>query len=137
MGHLGNTINDRSEKTLPTKILTILNFPSHLDRNQKSWCLRDYNQDSISPYHLQLNQYQPNDKLVCFYFNEIELEHECEPNLQFCDSVQNFESMLTPVILPNLDPFPEPTLILVPIDFEIEPPILKIHNLLMGKECES
>ena len=45
--------------------------------------------------------------------------------------------MLPPVYLPNLDPFPEPTLILVPIDFEIEPPILKSHIPLMKKECES
>ena len=44
--------------------------------------------------------------------------------------------MLTPVSLPKLDPFPEPTLIHVSIDFEIEPPLLDSHNSLMGKECK-
>ena len=42
--------------------------------------------------------------------------------------------MLTPVFLSNLDQFSEPTFIPVPIDFEIESPILDSHIPLMGKE---
>ena len=44
--------------------------------------------------------------------------------------------MLTPVFLPNLDQIPEPTFIPMPINLEIESPILDNHILLMGKECE-
>jgi len=44
--------------------------------------------------------------------------------------------MLTPVSLSNLDQFPEPTFILIPIDLEIETPILDSHISLMEKECE-
>ena len=74
--------------------------------------------------------------MISFYFNEIELDYECKPDPQLCDSVPIFESMLTPVFLPNLDQFPEPTFIPVPIDLEIESPILNGHIPLMGKECE-
>ena len=44
--------------------------------------------------------------------------------------------MLTPVSLPNLDQFLEPTFIPVPINLKIESPILESHIPLMGKECE-
>jgi len=44
--------------------------------------------------------------------------------------------MLTPVSLPDLDPFFEPTLIPVLMEIEIEPPIFDRHISLMKKECE-
>ena len=44
--------------------------------------------------------------------------------------------MLTPVSLPNLDQFPEPIFIFIPIDLKIESPILDGHIPFMGKECE-
>ena len=56
---------------------------SHIDENQESWYLEDLDQDSISPQNLKLDQYQPIDELVSFYFNEIELDYECEPDPQF------------------------------------------------------
>ena len=74
--------------------------------------------------------------MVSFHFNEIELDCECDTNLQFCDSVLLFESMLTPVSLFDLDLIPKSTLTSVSIDFENEPPILDSHIPLMGKECE-
>ena len=55
---------------------------------------------------------------------------------QLYDSVPIFESMLTPVFLPNFGQFPETTFILAPINLEIESPILNSHIPLMGKECE-
>jgi len=58
------------------------------------------------------------------------------PILKLYDSVSIFESMLTPVFLPDLDPILKPTLILVPIEVEIEPPILDNHISLMEKKCE-
>ena len=93
-------------------------------------------QDSISPQNLELDQYQSVDKLESFHFNEIELEHECDPNPKSCDSISTFESMLTPASLPKLDPLPEPTLIPVSMDFETEPLLFDSHISLMETECE-
>ena len=75
--------------------------------------------------------------MTSFHFKDIKLEHECELDLQFCDSVPNFESMLTFISLPVLNPIHEPTLITIPIDLEHEPPILDSHIPLLGKECKS
>ena len=93
-----------------------------------SWRLQ---QRFNSSHHLELDQYQTIDKLVSFHFNEIELEYECEPDPPLCDSIPIFESMLTPVSLPKLDPLLEPTLIPVSMDFEIEPFLLDSHISLM------
>jgi len=57
----------------------------------------------------------------------IELEHECDPDLQFCDLVSNFESILTPVSLLDLAHIVEPKLILVPISLEHELSIFESH----------
>ena len=122
MGHLVKTINDRNEKTLPNTFSITPDSPSHID--EESWYLRDFNQVSISPHNFKLDQYQPIDKLASFYFNEIELEDECDTDFQCCDLVSLFESMLSQVSLPNLDPILKPTLIPIPIEFEHEPPIL-------------
>ena len=74
--------------------------------------------------------------MASFHFNEIELDYECEPDPQPCDSVPIFESMLTPVFLPNLDQFLESIFIPAPIDLEMESLILDSHILLMENECE-
>ena len=74
--------------------------------------------------------------MASFHFNKIELDHKCELDPQLYDSVSIFESMLTPVFLPNLDQFFEPTFFHVPINLEMESPILDSHIPLMGKECE-
>ena len=68
----------RNKKTLPTQSLTIFDTSSHIDENQESWYLEDFDQDSILPQNLELYQYQPIDELASFYFNEIELDYECE-----------------------------------------------------------
>jgi len=126
----------KNKETLLTQSLTTPNSFNHIDENQVSWNLEDFDQDSISPQNLELDQYQPIDKLTSFHFNEIELEYECEPNSQLCDSIPIFESMLTVASLPKLDTLPEPTLILVSMDFEIELLLLDCHTSLMGIECE-
>ena len=74
--------------------------------------------------------------MVSFHFNKIELEHECDPDPQLCDSVLIFEFILTPSSLPNLNPIPESMLSLEPIILEHEPPILDSHIPLLGNECE-
>jgi len=88
--HLVNT-NDKKEETLPTQSLTITNFLNHIDRDQKSLCLENFYQDSISSHHPELDQYQTIYELASFYFNEIELDYECDTNPQFCDSVSLFD----------------------------------------------
>ena len=98
--------------------------------------LEIFNQDSISPHNFELDQYQPIDKLASFHFNEIELEDECDTDFQCCDSISLFESMLTPVSLPDSDLISKPTLIPIPIDLEHEPPILDSHIPLLGNKCE-
>ena len=109
---------------------------NHIDRNEESWCLGDFNQESISSHRLELDQFQTLDKLASFSFNEIELECECDPYPQPCDLVFIFESILTLLSLPNLNQFLELTFIPILIDLEIESPILDSHISLMGKECE-
>jgi len=93
----------RNKKTLPTQSLTIPDTSSHIDKNKESWNLEDFDQDSISSHKLELDQFKTLDKLASFSFNEIELENECDPDPQPCYSVPIFESMSTPVSLPNLD----------------------------------
>jgi len=80
--------------------------------------------------HFELDYYHtfesPIDKLESFYFYEIELEQECDTS-QFCDSVSNFESILTHVLLSKLSNMLEPGLIFMPVILEIESPILQNH----------
>ena len=111
MSHLINIVKERNEETLPNIYSTIPKFSSHIDRNKESWYLEDFDQDSISLHKLELDQFQTLDKLVSFSFNEIKLEYECDPDPQPCDSVSIFESMMTPISLPNLDQFFKPTFI--------------------------
>ena len=47
----------------------------------------------IQFHHKTLNLTNIIDKLASFYFNEIELEDECDTDSQYCDSVPLFESM--------------------------------------------
>jgi len=74
--------------------------------------------------------------LAIFHFNEIKLEYEYEHDQKLCDSIPIFKSMLTLASLPKLDPLPEPTLIPVSMDFEIEPLLFDSHTSLIGTECE-
>ena len=115
MNHLTNIVKDRDEETLPNTFLTIRDCPTYIDRNEESWCLKDFDQDSISSHQFELDQSQPLDQLASFNFNAIRLDCKCEPDSQFYDLVSNFEFMLTSVSLPNLDSIPGRTLILVPI----------------------
>ena len=51
----------RNKKTLPSQSLTIPDTSSHIEENQESRYLEDFDQDSISPQNLELDQYQPID----------------------------------------------------------------------------
>ena len=120
MSRLINIVKERNEKTLPNTCSTIPDCPSHIHRNEESWCLGDFDQDPISLHKLKLDQFQTLDKLASFSFNEIELECECDPDPQLYDSIFIFDFMLTLVPFSNLDQFSEPTFIPVSIDLKIE-----------------
>jgi len=100
----------RNKKTLPVQSLTIPDTSNHIDENQELWYFEDFDQDSISPQKLQLDQYQPIDEYASFHFNEIELDYEYKLDSRLCDLVPISEYMLTLVFLSNLDQFPKPTL---------------------------
>ena len=93
----------RNEETLSYQCLTIPDTSSHIDETTESWCLWDFDQDSISTHQLELDQSQTLDRLASFHFKEIELDCECEPDPQLCDSVLIFKSMLTPVSFVGLE----------------------------------
>jgi len=116
--------------------LTISNFSSHIDKNKNHGALKAITE--IQFHHIILNLTNSSLRQIDnFHFKDIELEHECDPNPQLCDSIPNFDSVLTPVSLLDLDHILEPTLIPVPINLDYESLILKSHILLMRKECEN
>ena len=42
MNHLTNKVKDKDKNTLPNTFSTIRDCPSHIDRNEESWCLEDF-----------------------------------------------------------------------------------------------
>ena len=72
----------------------------------------------------ELDQHQILDSLTSYPIPKIELEVECEPDLQFSDLSLILESISTPVVLPKLSNILE--LILIPIP-ELESTISPIH----------
>ena len=68
------------------------------------------------------------------HFYEIELNQECDPD-SLCDPVQISESILTPVLLPDLSNILESVLIPTPVMPELESPISESHIPLWENEC--
>jgi len=52
---MNRLIKYRDEKTLPNTFSTIRDCPSHIDRNEVSWCLEDFDQDWISLQNFELD----------------------------------------------------------------------------------
>jgi len=73
--------------------------------------------------------------LANFSFKEIELRQECDFDLQICDPVQISESILTPILLPDLSNILESVLIIIPVILEFESPTLGNHIPLWENEC--
>ena len=74
------------------------------------------------------------DKLASSQFLDIELNEKCDLDFQICDPVQIFESILTPVLLPDLSNILESALIPPPIILELESPTLS-HISLLENTC--
>jgi len=82
------------------------------------------NPASILSYQPELDQHQFLNSLASYPFPEIELEDECEPELQFSESSPILESISTPVVLHKLSNVLEAVLILIISELElIIPPI--------------
>ena len=77
-------------------------------------------------HHIELDQFHsfesPIDKLASFHFYEIELNEKCDLDSQICDPVQILESILTHVLLPDLNNILELVLIPTPVLLELESP---------------
>jgi len=88
-------------------------------------------------HHIELDQFHtfetPIDKLASSHFYEIELNEKCDLDCQIYDPVQIPESILTPVLLPNLSNIFESVLIPTPVILKLESPILN-HIPLLGNE---
>ena len=86
---------------------------------------------------IELNQFHtfecPIDILASSHFYEIELNKDCDFDPQICDPIQILESILTPVLLPNLSNILESVLILISVILELESPILESHIPLWEK----
>ena len=90
---------------------------------------------SISSYQPEFDQHPIPDTLASYPFPEIELEDECEPELQVSDSSPFIESLSTPVVLPKLSNVLEP--VLIPILPELESIISPIHIPSVDKNQDS
>ena len=75
-------------------------------------------------HHIELDQFynfeSPIDKLASSHFYEIELNEKCDIDSQFCDPVQILESILTPILLPDLSNILESVLIPTPVILELD-----------------
>ena len=91
------------------------------------------NQGLISSYQPELDQHQPLDILASYPFSKIEIEPESDPEPHVSDSISLFDSIITPVSLPDFFSIPESTLNPVPVHCEIESPISYDHTSFMGK----
>jgi len=60
---------------------------------------------SISSYQPEFDQHQPLDILASYHFPEIELELESGPESHGGDSISLFDSIMTPVFLPDFSLF--------------------------------
>ena len=70
--------------------------------------------------------------LASYPFLKIELENECDPKPQQGNSISFLESILTPISLPNFNPFSESVLDPIPIHHEIELPSFYDHHIELG-----
>ena len=91
MSQFFNLTNDKNEKAQPNQLLTIPDISKAIDLTQESWYSESFNQDSVSSQPLELDQYQSFENhinnLTSYHFSEIKLEHECDPEPQFSNSV--------------------------------------------------
>ena len=67
--------------------------------------------------------------MASYPFPEIELKHEYDPDPKLGNSFTFPNSIMTPVSLPNFNPFHESVLDPVPVHCKIESPIFYDHHI--------
>ena len=130
---MSELINE-SEESLFCQSLTNPYIPNSANWTQESCNFG--NPASISSYQPELDQHHIPDILASYPFPEIELKLESDPEPHVGDSILFFDSIMTPVSLPDFFSIPESTLNSVPVHREMESPISYDHTSLMGKMCE-
>ena len=134
------------EKLLWEKIMEFVQVTERIIQNMNKFpCPSDVlmtqeschfgNPASISSYLPELDQHPIPDTLASYPFSEIELEDECEPELQVSDSSPFIESLSTSVVLPKLSNVLEP--VLIPIIPELDSIISPIHIPSVDKNQDS
>ena len=136
---MSELINDyKNEEILSYQPLTDSYIPNSTDWTHESCHFG--NPASISEHTFELDQtpsYESRlDILTSYPFPEIEIEPESDPEPQVDDSFSLFDSIMTPVSLPDFFSIPESTLNPVPVHREMESPISYDHTSFMGTVCE-
>ena len=91
---------NKNEESLSCQPLINPYISNSIDWTQESCYFR--NQDSISAYTFEL------DQTPCFEsypFPEIGIEHECDPEPHVDDSISLFDSIITPVSIPDFSSY--------------------------------
>ena len=119
MSHLVNTISDRNEETLPPQFLTIPNYLVILIGTKNHDVFETLSKIQFHHNILNLTNRKLWTNWQVFISRKLNLDMNVTLVPPLCNSVPIFESMLTLVSLPKLDPFFEPTLIHVSIDLSL------------------
>ena len=98
-----------SEKSLSCRPLTNPYIPNSINWTQESCYFG--NQGSISAHPFELDQttsFESHiDILTSYPFPEIEIKPDCDPELYVSNSISLFNSIMTPVSLPDFFSIPE------------------------------
>ena len=73
----------RNEETLPTQFFIIPNTFSHIDENQESWYLEDFDQHSILQQTLNLTNINPLTNWQVFILMKLNLNMNVTPTHNF------------------------------------------------------
>jgi len=99
-------------KTLHSQPLTIPDVANHSVRAEESCCFKKQDSISAHPFELAQTLYFENhiDILTSYFFLEIALENEYDPERQLGNSVLLPDSIMTSVSSPDFNPSTESTL---------------------------
>ena len=94
-----NELINENEESLSCQPLTNSYILNSTDWTQKSYYFG--NQDSILELDQTLSYESRLEILASYPFSEFEIKHECDPESYVGDSISLFDSMMTPVSLPD------------------------------------
>ena len=125
----------RNEKTLLTQSLATPDLPSILIDTKNHGVLETSTKIQFHLIFLNLTNIKQLTNWQVFISMKLNLKMNVNrPSILWFSS--KFRINIDSSILTQFGPIFEPIIVLIPIDFEIEPPILESHISLMGKECD-